>query len=120
MNRRSFFKTFAAFVATAAVFPREALNYATPEPIAEPLIGFIPCDGRVLRRMDYPELFKVIENFYGGDDAIEGSFCVPDLKPTRPVEGYVHVTQWSINASGQYGMPVGMIIPVMHSAVRSA
>lgn len=101
MNRRSFFKTFAAFVATAAVFPRETLKYVAPEPAAQPLLSWIPCDGRLLRRSDYPELFRLLENKFGGDDPIEGTFCVPDIR------GHGN---YSIVSKDTQGLPIGMMV----------
>jgi hypothetical protein len=39
--------------------------------------GHIPCDGRLLRVSDYPDLFNVIRNCYGGDGIT--TFALPNL-----------------------------------------
>jgi hypothetical protein len=39
----------------------------------------IPIDGRPLSRDEFPELFRVIANKYGGDEEA-GTFNVPDLR----------------------------------------
>jgi microcystin-dependent protein len=41
--------------------------------------GWLPCDGRMLRRRVYPELFKVIGIQYGDGDGSNTAFNLPDL-----------------------------------------
>jgi microcystin-dependent protein len=40
-------------------------------------IGFLPCDGRMLRRKNYPELFKEIGTKYGDADGSNTAFNLP-------------------------------------------
>lgn len=42
--------------------------------------SWIICDGRALSRMDYPELFAVIGEHFGGDGPEGDEFNVPDLR----------------------------------------
>ena len=39
--------------------------------------GYLPCDGRELMQSQYPVLFKVIGNIFGGSSK---TFCLPDLQ----------------------------------------
>ena len=39
--------------------------------------GFLPCDGRMLRRKNHPELFKVIKTKYGDADGSNTAFNLP-------------------------------------------
>lgn len=41
--------------------------------------GWMLCDGRALRSQDYPQLYAVIGNLYGGAD---GAFNLPDYRGT--------------------------------------
>ena len=38
---------------------------------------FLPCDGRMLRRKNYPDLFKVIKTKYGDADGSNTAFNLP-------------------------------------------
>lgn len=40
----------------------------------------LPCDGRLLEREEYPELYEVLDNKFGGD---ETQFNLPDLRGER-------------------------------------
>ncbi len=42
--------------------------------------GWMMCDGTVLSKTDYPELFDVIQTFYGSGDGTAGSFQLPDFR----------------------------------------
>jgi microcystin-dependent protein len=44
----------------------------------EPPEGWLPCDGQILTRSQYPQLFDVLGTLYGGDG--RGTFAVPDLR----------------------------------------
>jgi microcystin-dependent protein len=44
----------------------------------EPPPGWLPCDGQVLTRTQYPNLFTVLGTLYGGDG--HETFCLPDLQ----------------------------------------
>ena len=39
--------------------------------------GFLPCDGRMLRRKNHPKLFKVIKTKYGDADGSNTAFNLP-------------------------------------------
>lgn len=40
-------------------------------------MGFLPCDGRMLRRKNYPTLFKEIGTQYGDADGSNTAFNLP-------------------------------------------
>jgi len=42
-------------------------------------IGFLPCDGRMLRRKNHPNLFKVIRTKYGDADGSNTAFNLPRM-----------------------------------------
>lgn len=46
--------------------------------------GWLPCDGRMLRRHDYPELFKVISTIYGDGDGSNTAFNLPVRVSLQP------------------------------------
>lgn len=46
-------------------------------------VDWAPCDGRLLMRADYPQLFDLIGTTYGGDGVT--TFAVPDLRGRVPV-----------------------------------
>lgn len=73
INRRTFFKLTTAAVAVASVpGPVQAVLSA----VEDPLGGWIPCDGRLLYRASFPDLFLVIGDTYGGD---VDKFCLPNF-----------------------------------------
>jgi microcystin-dependent protein len=39
--------------------------------------GFLPCDDRMLRRKNYPDLFKAIKTKYGDADGSNTAFNLP-------------------------------------------
>jgi microcystin-dependent protein len=41
--------------------------------------GWLPCDGRMLWRYDYPELFKTISTTYGDGDGSNTAFNLPNM-----------------------------------------
>ena len=51
--------------------------------------GWLPCDGRTLNAADYPELWRIIGNEYGGNGAesssgvFSGNFKLPDYRGKR-------------------------------------
>jgi hypothetical protein len=87
MRRREFLFAAAALIATRkwrpAPTPPVIAGPVTPvgtilEHSTEGLLinagkGYVPCDGRVLKRSDYPALFNVIGDVYGKNR-------VPDLR----------------------------------------
>ena len=46
---------------------------------ANPPTGWLPCDGRAVKRSDYPELFEAIGTAYGEGDG-STTFNLPDLR----------------------------------------
>ena len=51
------------------------------------MANWLPCDGRALKCVSYPDLFDAIERTYGGD---ESTFHLPDLRTrTEPPPRYV-------------------------------
>ncbi len=48
-----------------------------------PLPGWAVCDGRLLQISEFPELYSVIGNMYGGDGS--QTFAVPDLRGRVPL-----------------------------------
>lgn len=40
-------------------------------------VGFLPCDGRMLRRKNHPELYKIIRTKYGDADGSNTAFNLP-------------------------------------------
>jgi len=62
-------------------------NNFTGEIIASPyarlLSGWALCDGSILQINDYPDLYSVIGNIYGGDGIT--TFALPDLRGRVPV-----------------------------------
>lgn len=51
--------------------------------------GWLPCDGRMLRRRIYPELFKIIGTQYGDGDGSNTAFNLPTH--TRLESGIRHI-----------------------------
>jgi microcystin-dependent protein len=45
--------------------------------------GWLPCDGRLLSPLQYPALFAVLSNTYGGDGL--STFALPDLRGRLPL-----------------------------------
>jgi microcystin-dependent protein len=45
--------------------------------------GWLPCDGRMLRRRIYPELFKKIGTQYGDGDGSNTAFNLPRHAPLK-------------------------------------
>lgn len=51
--------------------------------------GWLPCDGRMLRRRVYPQLFSAIGTQYGDGDGSNTAFNLPDL--VFEVPGVYHI-----------------------------
>jgi len=51
--------------------------------------GWLPCDGRMLRRDTYPELYKVLGVKYGDGDGSNTAFNLPDLVFPAPDRRYI-------------------------------
>lgn len=61
--------------------------------------GYAVCDGSVLEKEIYPELYAVIGDSYSQPDTSEGFFCLPDLTYSSP---YMRMTS-SIQPESQRG-----------------
>lgn len=74
-SRRGFIAGALALLAAPAVVRAERLM-----PVRRLFVPqrFIPCDGRIVRRADYPDLFAVIGGLYG--TAGVAAFRVPDMR----------------------------------------
>jgi microcystin-dependent protein len=57
-----------------------AFNYA-PE-------GWLPCNGRELRVIEYTGLYALLGQTYGGDG--ETTFALPNLKGKEPIPGLAY------------------------------
>lgn len=75
-SRRGFLIGAASLLAAPAIVRVESLMPVRA--IRDPVLGFVPCDGRVLFRASYPDLFASIGTTYGGDGVT--TFAVPDLR----------------------------------------
>jgi microcystin-dependent protein len=56
--------------------------------------GWMLCDGRVLNKTDYPDLFNVIQTFYGNANGTAGSFQIPDFQGMF-LRGASNGSRWS-------------------------
>ncbi len=63
--------------------------------------GFLPCDGRQLNRKDYNDLYKLIQNVFGGDGT---TFHLPDLRGVTPIGCNEYVGD---NGGNSYPIGVG-------------
>jgi hypothetical protein len=80
ISRRGFILGAAGLVASPAIVQIDNIMPVRPRILADltaaaPL-DLLPCDGREVRQIDYPELFKTIGNFYGPSNP--GYFRIPD------------------------------------------
>lgn len=74
ISRRSFFRLAGAAAATAVAPISAVANF-----IREPLGGWILCDGRLVNRSKYVELYNIIGTTYGKGDG-STTFNLPDLR----------------------------------------
>jgi microcystin-dependent protein len=51
--------------------------------------GWLPCDGRMLRRDSYPELYKVLGVKYGDGDGSNIAFNLPNIASPSPDSHYI-------------------------------
>lgn len=51
--------------------------------------GWLPCDGRMLRRFGYSQLFRVIGTRYGDGDGSNTAFNLPTLESLKPDTCYL-------------------------------
>lgn len=67
---------FAGNIQSYPSSPPEAPGYTTPEPF-----GWMLCDGRPLKVVEYPELYMALGTLYGGSGQGEDqTFNLPDLR----------------------------------------
>ena len=86
----------------------DGANFYSPAPIGTVLSfaghvapnGYLLCDGASYKRYDYPDLYAVIGNTYGGDDV---NFNVPDYRETVLV-GVGENTTDTITSHDVYGL----------------
>jgi len=84
-SRRGFLGGIAATLLVTSAGVRLAVP--TPKPLLA-ANGWPICNGQKLLRVDFPELFKVIGNAYGGGDRFGGNyFTMPDLSNNMPIFG---------------------------------
>ena len=76
------------FVVTGIETPPEVgqIKAYTVEDIPE---GWLPCDGRMLRRHSYPELYKVLGVKYGDGDGSNTAFNLPNIAFPTPGSCYI-------------------------------
>ncbi len=53
------------------------------------LEGWLPCDGRMLRRLIYPELYEVLGVKYGDGDGSNTAFNLPNIAFPTPDSRYI-------------------------------
>lgn len=51
--------------------------------------GWLPCDGRMLRRHSYPKLYKVLGVQYGDGDGSNTAFNLPNIAVPSPGNRYI-------------------------------
>jgi hypothetical protein len=51
--------------------------------------GWLPCDGRMLRRQSYSELYKVLGVKYGHGDGSNSTFNLPNIVFPTPDSRYI-------------------------------
>jgi Phage Tail Collar Domain len=84
-DRRGFLTGLIVAPAIVRVSSLMAMPRAPWPPFVMDADGRLVCNGALLRASDFPELFSVLGNSYGGSD---GHFRLPDLTSCRssPVE----------------------------------
>ena len=76
ISRRSFFLGAGALVAAPSIVRASSLMpVKVPAFVPEP---WLVCDGRAVLKTQYPDLFRVIGNMWGGDGRT--TFNLPDLR----------------------------------------
>lgn len=110
-TRRGFIAGALALLAAPAVVRAESLMPVRRVFVAQ---GLIPCDGRMLRRADYPMLFAALGGMYGAPSP--ATFKVPDLRgahlgaPTMRAAGVGHVLSLSsVIGTGLSDLPAGIV-----------
>ncbi len=123
-SRRSFlFGLGAALAAPSIVRADSLMRILAPKPeiiipYLEPVLDWVPCDGRVLHRALYSELFDVIGTVFGSGDQ-EGMFKMPDFEVPQhlqarrfPTDAPVPIAQ-SIRAKPSDRFPIGSVVQAL-------
>ena len=110
ISRRSFFLGAGALVAAPSIVRASSLMPVkfVPEP-------WLVCDGRAVLKAQYPDLFRVLGNMYGGDHG--KTFNLPDMRgmlysedfarnPGRAIEYVVSTTDTPMSPTG-FVFPIG-------------
>lgn len=113
MDRRSFLRLTAASAAVA-ITPDIANAMGVFE---DPVGTWLPCDGRILHRADFPELFRVIGTNYGRTPT---EFRLPDMRsytvsenrPTEVSEPMAVIKVKPEDGESDFNAPVGMLLMV--------
>lgn len=119
MNRRRFLTALASAIAAPTALTKAATKltahagrweFPTAE-VAEPLLGYVPCDGRALSRKAYAQLFSVLGELYGPGDG-ETTFNIPDLRGVSFGEGKIEerVERVIVAEPGDRGWITGSIL----------
>lgn len=111
-SRRSFITGVAAVFAAPAIV--RASSLMPIKVYREKIRAWLPCDGRMLYRADYPDLFRTIGTLYGGDPT-SGTFHLPDLRGRIETSPLVMVFEKQICAvrSDAEGTPAGTIVEAL-------
>lgn len=76
--------------------------------------GWLFCDGSIVNRSDYPELFAAI-GFTYGKTLVNGQFRLPDMRG-RTIIGYDDMTNGFLSSGGVANRVVGATTPNAYSA----
>lgn len=113
LSRRSFFLGAGALVAAPSIVRASSLMpVKVPTFVPEP---WLVCDGRAVLKSQYPDLFRVLGNMYGGDHG--KTFNLPDMRgmlysedfarnPGRTIEYVVSTTDIPMAPTG-FVFPIG-------------
>lgn len=108
LDRRSFVRALIAAPAIVRIGALMALPRAPWPPLIR-MGDLLVCNGALVRVQDYPELFDVIGQTYGGIPDV--CFRLPDLNPSPVADmalGWTP-TGYAINANPSSRGPIGML-----------
>lgn len=114
-SRRAFlFGATAALAAPSIVRAESLMKLWVPKPILQPALAWVPCDGRVLDRTVYAELFKIIGTIYGAPDG--KTFNAPSrlsyAHEVSPLQGSIGI-EYVVRAMPDQMTPVGVVLARM-------
>jgi hypothetical protein len=107
LSRRSFFLGAGALVAAPSIVRAASLMpVRMPKFVPEP---WLVCDGRAVLKSQYPDLYGVLGNVWGGDG--QTTFNLPDLRgfAPQPMLFIRNQVEHLISASDKPGFPAGCI-----------